>query len=141
MLKIWYGRENSDREKFIYESIEKDGGLAMVIVPDQYTLEAERQAFRYMNSGVLMDVEVLSLSRLGQRLLKKTGLEIRSLPLSLVCRILPDFNLCPESLDQCSHEFLPVLRRRRCVARLTSVLTCNDPPSCEGGSCSKVAPD
>ncbi len=31
--------------------------------------------------------------------LKKTGLEIRSLPLSLVCRILPDFNLCPESLD------------------------------------------
>ena len=33
MLKIWYGRENSDREKFIYESIEKDGGLAMVIVP------------------------------------------------------------------------------------------------------------
>ena len=74
MLKIWYGRENSDREKFIYESIEKDGGLAMVIVPDQYTLEAERQAFRYMNSGVLMDVEVLSLSRLGQRLLKKTGL-------------------------------------------------------------------
>ena len=75
MLKIWYGRENSDREKFIYESIEKDGGLAMVIVPDQYTLEAERQAFRYMNSGVLMDVEVLSLSRLGQRLLKKTGLD------------------------------------------------------------------
>ncbi len=74
MLNIWYGRENRDREKFIYESIERDGGLTMVIVPDQYTLEAERQAFRCMKRDVLLDVEILSLSRLGQRLLKKTGL-------------------------------------------------------------------
>ncbi len=73
MLNIWYGRERIDREKFIYSSIEKGGGQAIVIVPDQYTLEAEKQAFRNLGTDVLLDVEVLSLSRLGQRILSKTG--------------------------------------------------------------------
>ena len=45
MLNIFYGRENLDKEKFIFESV---GDRALIMVPDQYTLEAERQAFRHL---------------------------------------------------------------------------------------------
>ena len=31
------------------------------MVPDQYTLEAERQAFRHLGISALMDVEIVSL--------------------------------------------------------------------------------
>ena len=37
MLKIYQGRENIDKEKFIYEHTE---GETLVIVPNQYTLVA-----------------------------------------------------------------------------------------------------
>ena len=40
MLNIFYGRENLDKEKFIYDNI---GGRALLVVPDQFTLEAERE--------------------------------------------------------------------------------------------------
>lgn len=78
MLNIRYGRESANKEKFIYETIAAEGGNTTVIVPDQYTLEAEKQAFRYMKTDVLMNVEILSLSRLGQRLLAKTGMDRRT---------------------------------------------------------------
>ena len=78
MLHIYYGRESLDKEKFIFDMIrqKRDGGLdagdgtkpetvrTILLVPDQYTLEAEQQAFRYLQVRGLMDVEVLSLSRL-----------------------------------------------------------------------------
>ncbi|MCQ2551148.1 MAG: PD-(D/E)XK nuclease family protein [Clostridia bacterium] len=70
MLKIFYGRENVNKEKFLYEHIEKP---AIVLVPDQYTLEAEAQALRYLGTKSLMDVEIMSISRLGDRVLEKVG--------------------------------------------------------------------
>ena len=45
----------------------------MVIVPDQYTLEAEKQALRLLQVQGLMDVEILSMSRLGFKLLAEQG--------------------------------------------------------------------
>ena len=62
MLNIFYGRENLDKEKFIYDNI---GGRALLVVPDQFTLEAERELIAHSGAKALMDVEVLSLSRLG----------------------------------------------------------------------------
>ena len=38
MLTIYYGRESIDKEKFIFDKIK---GRALIIVPDQFTLEAE----------------------------------------------------------------------------------------------------
>lgn len=72
MLNIYYGRESIDKEKFIYESI---GGTenTLVLVPDQYTLEAEKKAFHILNGECLMNMEVLSLSRLGGRVLQSEG--------------------------------------------------------------------
>ena len=73
MLNIFYGREFIDKEKFIYEKIGKETGRTIVIVPDQYTLEAEKQAFRYLNTRGLLDVEIISMSRLGYHLFEEQG--------------------------------------------------------------------
>ncbi|CDA92020.1 putative uncharacterized protein [Firmicutes bacterium CAG:238] len=70
MLNIFYGRENLDKEKFIYDNIR---GRALLVVPDQFTLEAERELIAHSGAKALMDVEVLSLSRLGYRLLEELG--------------------------------------------------------------------
>lgn len=70
MLNIFYGRESLDKEKFIFDNI---GKKAIVLVPDQYTLEAERQAFRHLSIEALMDIEILSPSRLGSRILSQLG--------------------------------------------------------------------
>ena len=72
MLNIWYGRESVDHEKFIYSNIDPKG-RALIIVPDQYTLEAERRLFSETGAKALMDVEVMSMSRLGYRLLGELG--------------------------------------------------------------------
>ena len=70
MLKIYYGRENLDKEKFIFSNIH---GKTFVMVPDQYTLEAERQAFRHLGISSLMDVEIVSTSSLGENILNELG--------------------------------------------------------------------
>ena len=70
MLNIFYGRENLDKEKFIFDNM---AGRALLMVPDQYTLEAERQAFRHLGISALMDVEIVSPSSLGDNILNELG--------------------------------------------------------------------
>lgn len=73
MLNIFYARESVDKEKFIYADIRKKKGRTLVIVPDQYTLEAEKQAFDLLGTKSLLDVEIISMSRLGSRLIGEGG--------------------------------------------------------------------
>ena len=73
MLNIYRGRETVDKEKFIYSRIKEVGGRTIVIVPDQYTLVAEKQALSRLGQKVLLDIEILSLSRLGSRILSESG--------------------------------------------------------------------
>ena len=76
MLNIYYGRENLNKSKFIFDNIVEN---AVLMVPDQYTLEAEKDAFRYLGRKGLMDFEVLSFSRLKDKIFDETG--IRNLTL------------------------------------------------------------
>lgn len=79
MLKIFYGRENINKEKYIFESLKGD---SLLLVPDQYTLQAERSAFFYTGrKGFMSDFEVVSITRLGRRILADTGCspEVRNL--------------------------------------------------------------
>ncbi len=77
MLNIWYGRESVDKERFIYEEISRRGFSAaspvIVLVPDQYTLEAERAAFSATGKDALIGLDVYSISRLGHNVLSKLG--------------------------------------------------------------------
>lgn len=70
MLNIYYGRENIDKDKFIFDQLQ---GKTLLLVPDQFTLQAERNAFKYLGVQGLMDIEVISPSRLGLRVLKEVG--------------------------------------------------------------------
>ncbi len=72
MLNIYYGRASVDHEKFIFSHVDpKDRNL--IIVPDQYTMEAETRLFQETGAEALMDTEVVSMSRLGYRLLNELG--------------------------------------------------------------------
>jgi len=75
MLNILYGREGTDKEKFIFDQIKVIDGKEkiLVIVPDQYTLDCERALFDHLGKTCLMDTEVLSMSRLGYRLIEESG--------------------------------------------------------------------
>jgi ATP-dependent helicase/nuclease subunit B len=89
MLHIYYGRENLDKEKFLFDQIAKklkqsdrdENGTdtsgshrkILLLVPDQFTLQAERNAFSYLRADGLMDLEVMSQSRLGFKVLSETG--------------------------------------------------------------------
>ncbi len=75
MLNVYYGRESVNREKFIFDrvaSLGRDAGV-ILLVPDQFKLQAERDAFRYLGVRGMMDTEVLSMSRLGFRVLEERG--------------------------------------------------------------------
>ncbi len=72
MLRIYAGRENIDKERFIYSNI---SGEAIVIVPNQYTLVAEEQALKITGKECLFDIEIMSMNRLGLRLLTEQGRE------------------------------------------------------------------
>ncbi|MBR0468676.1 MAG: PD-(D/E)XK nuclease family protein [Mogibacterium sp.] len=75
MLRLFAGRENTDKERFIYDSIREHGGETLVLVPDQYTLVAEEQALANLGTDCLFNVEILSMNRLGLRVLQEQGTE------------------------------------------------------------------
>ena len=72
MINLYAGRENIDKERFIYDNIK---GEALVIVPNQYTLAAEEQALKYLGTKCLFNIEIMSMNRLGLRILQEQGLE------------------------------------------------------------------
>ncbi len=76
MLNIYTGRENLDKDRFMFDEIKTrldNGKRVILIVPDQYTLQAEKNAFEYLDVAGLMDLEVLSLSRLANRVFSEVG--------------------------------------------------------------------
>ncbi len=79
MLHIYYGRENIDKDRFMFDQIREElDALAetervILMVPDQFTLQAERNAFECLGVEGLMDLEVLSQTRLGTRVIGETG--------------------------------------------------------------------
>jgi len=75
LLRLFAGRENIDKERFIYDRVKAAPGETLILVPNQYTLVAEEQALRWLGTDCLFDVEVLSMNRLGLRVLQAEGTE------------------------------------------------------------------
>lgn len=70
MLRIFYGRENIRKDKFIFDSI---SGRTLLLVPDQFTLQAERDAFLNLDVKGMMDLEITGISRFSSKILTETG--------------------------------------------------------------------
>ncbi len=76
MLKIFYGRNNIDMEGFVCEGLRESlaaCGKVILLVPEQFTLEAERAVLERLELRGMMDIEVLSVSRLTSRVFAETG--------------------------------------------------------------------
>jgi ATP-dependent helicase/nuclease subunit B len=73
MLQVHVGRERLNKEKFIFDRIRETPGQVLLVVPDQYALQAERDAFFYLQKPTLTSLEALGISRLADRVLQETG--------------------------------------------------------------------
>jgi len=76
MLNIYTGREDIDKQRYMFARIKKQddrGRRIYLIVPDQFTLEAERSAFSYMDVSAFIDPVVLSMNRLAAKVLAEAG--------------------------------------------------------------------
>ena len=70
MLNIYYGAETTDKERFIFNNIE---GKTLLLVPDQFSLQAERDAFFYLEKECLMDLRVVDFNALGHKVVSEAG--------------------------------------------------------------------
>ena len=78
MLKLYAGRENIDKERFIYSGVAEQlagNDEVLVLVPNQYTLVAEEQTMKHLGTDCLYNLEILSMNRLGLRVLTEQGIE------------------------------------------------------------------
>ncbi|MGI6451955.1 MAG: helicase-exonuclease AddAB subunit AddB [Syntrophomonadaceae bacterium] len=83
-LRYLLGRANQGKTRHIFNEIqhhlEKGGNNRLILlVPEQYTLQAERDLMEKLDLPGIMRIEVLSLSRLGYRVLSQVGGLTRSL--------------------------------------------------------------
>jgi len=70
MLNIYYGAETTDKERFIFKNIK---GRTLLLVPDQFSLQAERDAFFYLEKECLMDLRVVDFNALGHKVVSEAG--------------------------------------------------------------------
>lgn len=74
-LSLVYGRSGSGKSEYIYKKISEAIGNEKIflIVPEQCNLSAEKKLFETSQKTSLIDVEVLTLSRMAFRVLNECG--------------------------------------------------------------------
>lgn len=83
MLNIYTARASADMLQFVLSGIEKDlesihsgackAKQVLLIVPAQFTLEAEESAFRHFSAEGFFDFQIMSGNKLLQDIMRKTG--------------------------------------------------------------------
>lgn len=74
-LNLIYGRSGTGKSEYIYNDIKQKLGTRKIflIVPEQCNLSAEKKLFDKLNVNSLIDVEVLTLSRMAYRVSNEIG--------------------------------------------------------------------
>ena len=80
-LNLVYGRSGCGKSTFIFEDIKAKIGTKkiFIIVPEQCNLSTEKKLFENVEQKALIDVEVLTLSRMAYRVSNEIGGEINHL--------------------------------------------------------------
>lgn len=78
------GRAGSGKSRLIFQQIkahldEGDGRKLILLVPEQFTLQSERDLIQYLQLPGIMQVEVLSFDRLAERILDEAGGKTRTM--------------------------------------------------------------
>lgn len=103
MIHYILGRTSSGKSQLVHKKIQENMGRKkqLLIVPEQYTLQAEVELIEDLKSSGIIDVEVMSFNRLCFKIIEETGplddVEINAMGKAMVLRSI---------LDQKSDEFL-----------------------------------
>ncbi len=74
MINVYYGGADRNKDRFMFDMIMKQlPADTILLVPDQFTLQAERNAFEYMKSDTLLELEIMSRSGFARRVIAQTG--------------------------------------------------------------------
>lgn len=78
---VIYGKSGTGKSKYIYEDIKKEFNKKKIylVVPEQSNLTAEQKLFEELQVDTLINVEVLTLSRMATRVLDEVGEKSRNL--------------------------------------------------------------
>ncbi|MBI9011124.1 MAG: helicase-exonuclease AddAB subunit AddB [Clostridiales bacterium] len=95
MIRYILGKSNSGKSKFIHQMIgQKLSEKQLLIVPEQYTLQAEVELIHDLNCDGIMNIEVMSFNRFCIQVINETGAlsetEINSLGKAMVLRSILD---------------------------------------------------
>lgn len=72
MLNIYYGSETADKEKYIFENIDPEK-KTIIIVPDQFSLQMEKNALEFFRPKALFNLMVTDFSALGNKVVHQAG--------------------------------------------------------------------
>lgn len=83
-VRFVLGRAGSGKSHYIFTEIEKSlkegyPGSLILVVPEQFTLQAERDIIDYLGVSGTLQLEVLSISRLASRVFNQAGGRTRTL--------------------------------------------------------------
>ncbi len=74
MINVYYGGSDRDKDRFMFDMIKRQMPAdTALLVPDQFTLQAERNAFEYMNVDTLLELEIMSRSGFARRVEAQAG--------------------------------------------------------------------
>lgn len=77
-LRFYFGPSGSDKSRLLYEeiirrSMEHPEQNFLVIVPDQFTMQTQKDLVMLHERGGIMNIDVLSFGRLSHRILEEVG--------------------------------------------------------------------
>ncbi len=83
-LQLILGNSGSGKSEFIYRHVIKASladpqGSFLVIVPEQFTMQTQRELVRLHPDGGIMNIDILSFPRLAHRVFEETGMDRRSI--------------------------------------------------------------
>ena len=78
MLRFWFGASGSGKSTGVYKevikkSIEDPGTNYLIIVPDQFTMQTQKDVVLMHPRRTIMNIDVLSFGRLSHRVFEETG--------------------------------------------------------------------
>ncbi|MBR3696805.1 MAG: hypothetical protein IKM97_00805 [Clostridia bacterium] len=80
-FKLIYGKSGSGKSTYLYEDLKKKIDIdknIYLIVPEQSNLMAEKNIFEYTKKNTLLNVEVLTLSRMAKRVLDELNISTQN---------------------------------------------------------------
>ena len=77
-LKFYFGPSGSGKSRQLYEEITRRAGEEpdrnfLIIVPDQFTMQTQKDLVLLSDRGGIMNIDVLSFGRLSHRILEEVG--------------------------------------------------------------------